>query len=54
MGKMMYLKSDVIKERIVTIKMYDEEYNKQREYSQKHQQIIIETIKDGVNLLDLF
>ena len=51
MGKMGRPKSDVIKDRIVTVRMSDEEHNKLKEYSQKHQQTITETIKEGVNLL---
>ena len=44
-------KSDVIKERIVTIRMSDAEYHTLKEYSDKHQQTITETIKTGVDLL---
>lgn len=51
MGKKGRPKSDAIKERIVTIRMYDAEYHTLREYSDKHQQTITETIKTGVNLL---
>lgn len=51
MGKMGRPKSDVIKDRIVSVRMSDEEHNKLKEYSEKHQQTITETIKEGVNLL---
>lgn len=51
MGKMGRPKLDIIKDRIVTIRMSDEEHNKLKEYSQKNQQTITETIKEGVNLL---
>lgn len=51
MGKMGRPKSDVIKDRIVTIRMSDEEYGKLKGYSRKHQQTITETIKEGVSLL---
>lgn len=51
MGKMGRPKSDIIKDRIVTIRMSDEEHNRLKEYSQKHQQTITETIKEGVDLL---
>lgn len=51
MGKMGRPKSDIIKDRIVTIRMSDEEHNMLKEYSKKHQQTITETIKEGVNLL---
>lgn len=36
-------KSDVVKERIVTLRMSDEEYHTLKEYSKKHQQTITET-----------
>ena len=51
MGKRGRPKSDVIKERIVTIRMTDVEYHILKEYSDKHQQTITETIKKGVDLL---
>jgi len=51
MGKRGRPKSDVIKERIVTIRMSNEEYRTLKEYSEKHQQTITETIKMGVDLL---
>lgn len=51
MGKMGRPKSDVIKDRVVTIRMSDEEHDKLKEYSQEHQQTITETIKEGVDLL---
>lgn len=51
MGKRGRPKSDVIKERIVTIRMSDAEYRTLKEYSDKHQQTITETIKTGVGLL---
>lgn len=51
MGKMGRPKQDVIKDRIVTIRMSDEEYNKLKEYSHEHKHTITETIKEGVNLL---
>lgn len=51
MGKIGRPKSDVIKDRIVTIRMSDEEHDKLKEYSQEHQQTITETIKEGVDLL---
>lgn len=51
MSKMGRPKSDVIKDKIVTIRMSDEEYMKLRDYSEKHQQTITETIKKGVELL---
>lgn len=51
MGKMGRPKSDIIKDRIVTIRMSDEEYSRLKEYSRKHQQTITETIKEGVSLL---
>ena len=44
-------KSDVVKERIVTLRMSDEEYHTLKEYSKKHQQTIAETIKTGIDLL---
>ena len=44
-------KSDVVKERIVTIRMSNEEYHMLKEYSDKHQQTITKTIKTGVDLL---
>jgi len=40
----------MIKDRIVTIRMSDEEHSRLKEYSRKHQQTITETIKEGVNL----
>ena len=51
MGKRGRPKSDVTKERIVTIRMSDAEYHTLKEYSDKHQQTITETIKTGVDLL---
>lgn len=51
MGKRGRPKLDVVKERIVTIRMSDEEYHILKEYSNKHQQTITETIKTGVDLL---
>ncbi|MBQ6889301.1 MAG: CopG family transcriptional regulator [Lachnospiraceae bacterium] len=51
MSKMGRPKSDVIKDKIVTTRMSDEEYIKLRDYSEKHQQTITETIKKGVELL---
>ncbi len=51
MAKMGRPKSDVLKDRIVTIRMSDEEHQKLRDYSEKHQQTITETIKEGVALL---
>lgn len=44
-------KLDVVKERIVTIRMSEAEYHTLKEYSEKHQQTITETIKTGVDLL---
>ncbi len=51
MSKMGRPRSDVIKDKIVTIRMSDEEHIKLRDYSEKHQQTITETIKKGVDLL---
>ena len=51
MGKRGRPKADVIKTRIVTIRMSDAEYHMLREYSDKRQQTITETIKKGVDLL---
>ena len=51
MGKRWRPKLDVVKERIVTIRMSDEEYHTLKEYSDKHQQTITETIKMGVDLI---
>ena len=51
MSKMGRPKSDVIKDKIVTVRMSDEEHHKLRDYSEKHQQTITETIKKGVDLL---
>lgn len=51
MGKRGRPKADVIKERIVTMRMSNEEYRILKEYSEKHQQTITETIKMGVDLL---
>ena len=44
-------KSDIVKDKIVTIRMSDEEYGKLKDFSEKHQQTITETIKKGVELL---
>ena len=44
-------KLDVTKDRIVTVRVSDEEYHKLRDYSEKHQQTITETIKKGVEIL---
>lgn len=51
MRKMGRPKSDIIKDKIVTIRMSDEEHIKLKDYSEKHQQTITETIKKGVELL---
>lgn len=51
MGKMGRPKSDITKDRIVTVRMSDEEHIKLKDYSKKHQQTITETIKKGVELL---
>ena len=51
MGKMGRPKSDVIKDKIVTIRMSAEEYQKLRDYSESHRQTITETLKEGVDLL---
>ena len=51
MGKRGRPKADVIKTPIVTIRMSDAEYHMLREYSDKRQQTITETIKKGVDLL---
>ena len=51
MSKMGRPKSDIIKDKIVTVRMSDEEYHKLRDYSEKHQQTITETIKKGVEIL---
>ncbi len=45
MAKMGRPKSDVIKDKIVTIRMSAEEHQKLRDYSEKHQQTITETLK---------
>lgn len=51
MGKRGRPKQDVIKERIVSIRMSDAEYDALKKYSKEHQQTITETIKTGVGLL---
>lgn len=51
MGKKGRPKSDVVRERIVTIRMSEEEYHALKEYSDKHQQTITRTIKTGIDLL---
>lgn len=51
MGKKGRPKLDVTKERMVTIRMSDAEYRTLKEYSDKHQQTITETMKAGVDLL---
>ena len=51
MSKMGRPKSERIKDKIVTVRMSDEEYHKLRDYSEKHHQTITETIKKGVELL---
>ena len=51
MSKMGRPKLDIIKDKIVTVRMSDEEYHKLKDYSEKHQQTITETIKKGVELL---
>ncbi len=51
MGKKGRPKSDVTKERMVTVRMSDAEYHALKEYSDRHQQTITETIKTGIELL---
>lgn len=51
MGKMGRPKSDITKDKIITVRMSDEEHIKLKNYSEKHQQTITETIKKGVELL---
>ena len=46
-----YLEAFRLPAEIVTIRMSDEEHMKLRDYSEKHQQTITETIKKGVELL---
>ena len=45
------LENSLIKDKIVTIRMSAEEHQKLRDYSEKHQQTITETLKEGVDLL---
>lgn len=51
MAKMGRPKQDVVKERGVTVRMSNEEHQKLKAYSERHQQTISETIKEGINLL---
>ena len=51
MAKMGRPKSDVIKDKIVTIRMSAEVHENLRVYSEKHLQTITETLKEGVDLL---
>lgn len=51
MSKMGRPKSDITKDKIVTVRMSEEEHNRLKEYSEKHQQTITESIKKGVELL---
>ena len=51
MSKMGRPKSEITKDKIVTIRMSDEEHNRLKEYSEKHQQTITKSIKEGMELL---
>ena len=51
MSKMGRPKSDVTKDKIVTIRMSEEEHNRLKEYSEKHHQTITESINKGMELL---
>lgn len=51
MSKMGRPKLEIIKDKTVTIRMSDDEHHKLRDYSEKHQQTITETIRKGVDLL---
>ena len=44
-------KADVVKDRIVTIRMSDEEHPRLKNYAREHDLTITETIKEGVGLL---
>ena len=44
-------KADVVKDRIVTIRMSDEEQRRLKNYAREHDLTITETIKEGVGLL---
>ena len=51
MAKMGRPRQDIIKDHIVTVRMSEEEHNRLKEYSEKHQKTITETIKEGVRLI---
>ena len=42
---------NITKEKVVSVRMSKEEFQKLQEYSEKHQQTISETIKSGFELL---
>ena len=44
-------KADVVKDRIVTIRMSDEEHLRLKNYAREHDLTITEPIKEGVGLL---
>lgn len=44
-------KQDIVKEKVVTLRMSNEEHQKLKSYSEKHQQTVSETIKEGIDLL---
>ena len=53
MTKMGRPKLDEIKDRIVTVRMSAEEYEKLKAYARDHQQTMTEIIKQGINLVYL-
>ena len=51
MAKMGRPKLDVVRNHVVTVRMSDEEHLKLKEYSEKHQKTITQTIKAGIELI---
>ncbi len=44
-------KMDVIRDHTVTVKLSAEEHKRLKEYSEKHQRTITETIKAGIDIM---
>lgn len=44
-------KLDVIRDHTVTVRLSAEEHSRLKEYSEKHQKTITETIKEGIGLM---
>lgn len=51
MAKMGRPKLPVVRDKIVTLRLTEEEHKRLKDYSESHHQTITESIKEGVNIL---